>query len=199
MKILIDNGHGITTPGKCSPDGQFREYEYARRVARETVSRLKAAGYDADLLVPEDADIALPQRAARANAQCDIYGKTNVLLISIHTDAAPGPGWQSARGLSVRVSPSASDRSRQLATLLYDTAARYGKAVTGNRATPKTKYWQQSLYILNATRCPAILTENLFHTNRQDVAWLLSPEGLNTVVSYHVDAIKAYIARYGKK
>ena len=28
MKILIDNGHGINTPGKCSPDGKFREYKY---------------------------------------------------------------------------------------------------------------------------------------------------------------------------
>lgn len=26
MKILIDNGHGAETPGKCSPDGRLREY-----------------------------------------------------------------------------------------------------------------------------------------------------------------------------
>lgn len=25
MIILIDNGHGVNTPGKCSPDGLFRE------------------------------------------------------------------------------------------------------------------------------------------------------------------------------
>lgn len=24
MKILIDNGHGSNTPGKCSPDGRLR-------------------------------------------------------------------------------------------------------------------------------------------------------------------------------
>ncbi len=28
MKILIDNGHGTETPGKCSPDGRLREYAY---------------------------------------------------------------------------------------------------------------------------------------------------------------------------
>ena len=28
MKILIDNGHGVETPGKRSPDGRFREYAY---------------------------------------------------------------------------------------------------------------------------------------------------------------------------
>ena len=25
MKILIDNGHGSNTPGKCSPDGRLKE------------------------------------------------------------------------------------------------------------------------------------------------------------------------------
>ena len=34
MKILIDNGHGIGTAGKCSPDGLFREYAWAREVAQ---------------------------------------------------------------------------------------------------------------------------------------------------------------------
>lgn len=39
MKVLIDNGHGINTPGKQSPDGRLREYEYARLIA----SRLEKA------------------------------------------------------------------------------------------------------------------------------------------------------------
>lgn len=33
MIILIDNGHGANTPGKCSPDKQIREYSYAREIA----------------------------------------------------------------------------------------------------------------------------------------------------------------------
>ena len=28
MKVLIDNGHGIETLGKRSPDGRLREYAY---------------------------------------------------------------------------------------------------------------------------------------------------------------------------
>ena len=31
MRILIDNGHGIETPGKRSPDGSFREYAWPAR------------------------------------------------------------------------------------------------------------------------------------------------------------------------
>jgi N-acetylmuramoyl-L-alanine amidase len=35
MKILIDNGHGIDTPGKRSPDGVLREYACFIRIRRE--------------------------------------------------------------------------------------------------------------------------------------------------------------------
>ena len=34
MRILIDNGHGENTTGKRSPDGKFREYSYAREIAK---------------------------------------------------------------------------------------------------------------------------------------------------------------------
>ena len=30
MVVLIDNGHGSNTAGKCSPDKSLLEYKYAR-------------------------------------------------------------------------------------------------------------------------------------------------------------------------
>ena len=62
MKIFIDNGHGLMTAGKRSPDGQFREPFYNREIARRVVSDLLNRGYDAELLVPEDDDISLAER-----------------------------------------------------------------------------------------------------------------------------------------
>ena len=59
MKILIDNGHGVETPGKRSPDGRFREYQYNRIIARAIVEHLQLRGYDAFLVVPEEEDIPL--------------------------------------------------------------------------------------------------------------------------------------------
>ncbi len=32
--ILIDNGHGSDTPGKCSPDGKFLECETESKARR---------------------------------------------------------------------------------------------------------------------------------------------------------------------
>lgn len=40
MKVLIDNGHGADTPGKCSPDGRLREYAYTRDIADRAYSTI---------------------------------------------------------------------------------------------------------------------------------------------------------------
>ena len=62
MKIFIDNGHGLMTAGKRSPDGQFPEPFYNREIARRVVSDLRDRGLDAELLVPEDDDISLGEK-----------------------------------------------------------------------------------------------------------------------------------------
>ena len=74
MKIFIDNGHGLMTAGKRSPDGLFREPFYNREIARRVVSDLKDRGLDAELLVPEDDDISLTERVRRVNAACFLLG-----------------------------------------------------------------------------------------------------------------------------
>ena len=70
MKIFIDNGHGLMTAGKRSPDGQFREAFYNREIAKRVVAYLIDRGYDAELLVPEDDDVSLEERVRRVNTAC---------------------------------------------------------------------------------------------------------------------------------
>ena len=72
MKIFIDNGHGLMTAGKRSPDGLFREPFYNREIARRVVSDLLDCGYDAELLVPEDDDISLAERVIN-HSDCIIF------------------------------------------------------------------------------------------------------------------------------
>ena len=59
MKILIDNGHRVDTPGKRSPDGKFREYAWNRLIASRIVAALTDLGHEAQLLVPDQEDISL--------------------------------------------------------------------------------------------------------------------------------------------
>ena len=131
MKIFIDPGHGIFTPGKCSPDGDFREGIYNREIARRIVADLQDRGRNAELLVPEDDDISLQERVRRVNAQCLLRGKSNVILVSIHVNAASSDGCKlhNATGWSVYTSKGKT-AADDLATCLANAAA---KALDGHR------------------------------------------------------------------
>lgn len=191
MNILIDNGHGQETPGKRSPDGLLLEYAWARACARKVVDDLKARGVDAHLLVPEEEDVSLKERVKRVNDVCDVDGKSNVLLVSIHNNAAGNGDWRKARGWSVYVDSIASQASKTLAIFLARAAAKHGQTV--RRPGHDTPYWTQNLYILKHTKCPAVLTENLFMDNHEDCEYLLTEEGMQKLVEVHVDGIVNYV------
>ena len=193
MIVLIDNGHGRETPGKRSPDGRLREYAWAREIARRIAIALQREGIDARLLVPETTDIPLSVRTRRVNEVCKAEGARNVCLVSIHNNAAGADGkWHDARGFAVYVSNNAGQGSRRLAAEFY--AGAKARGLMGNRTTPPQGFWQASLAMCRDTKCAAVLTENLFQDNREDVAFLLSNEGKTTIVDLHVNAILNYIA-----
>lgn len=197
MKVLIDNGHGENTPGKCSPDKRIREYLYCREIAARLVKQLKSAGIDASLLTPELTDVPLSVRVARANVVAKSVGRDNTLLISIHLNAAGGDSkWHPASGWTGWVAKSASARSRRMAQLLYTEAERAG--LRGNRSVPAQKYWSADFKILRSSACPAVLTENLFQDNLADVDYLLTEKGKEVLVNLHFNAILNYINEYGK-
>lgn len=193
MKILIDNGHGSNTPGKCSPDRKLREYAWAREIAKRLENTLKAKGLDAERIVTEETDISINERVRRANAICNKVGTANVLLISVHINAASNSGWKNARGWSVWVAPNASSNSKRLAKCLYEEADKAG--YKGNRCVPATKYWVGNYGIVRDTKCPAVLTENLFQDNKEDVAILMSDAGKQAMVDIHVKGIMSYLGK----
>ena len=192
MKVLIDNGHGSNTTGKRSPDGRLREYAYAREIAGLLVEKLKKGGVDAELVTPETYDVSLATRVSRINRIYRQMGNRNCIAISIHNDAKGSDNkWHEARGFSVRVAPNASKNSKRLAKIIYEQAVKAG--LKGNRATPPEGYWVQNLAICRDTSCPAVLTENLFQDNKEDVEFLLSDKGKETIVNLHYNAIMEYI------
>lgn len=197
MKILIDNGHGVNTPGKCSPDKTLREYAWARDIAQRIVAELKSRGYDAQRIVTEQTDISLTERVRRVNSICKQYGTKNCMLVSVHINAAGADGkWHEASGWSGWVAPNASANSKTLASLLYAEAAK--RSLQGNRSVPTEHYWVGNFTIIKRTNCPAVLTENLFQDNKTEVAYLLSEDGKQHITQLHVDGIINYINRLKK-
>lgn len=194
MKVLIDNGHGEETPGKRSPDGMFREYAYNRLIARRLVTDLKDRGVDAELLVPEENDISLKERVQRVNDCCREHGKSNVILVSIHVNAAGGDNrWHNARGWSAYTSKGIT-RSDMLAYCLYEAAE---KNLAGQQIRlfngKKEPDFEEDFYILRNTLCPAVLTENFFQDNKADIAFLQSEIGKQKIVDTHVEGILEYL------
>lgn len=190
MKVLIDNGHGQDTAGKRSPDGRLLEYAYAREIAQRLEAELKARGIDAVRITPEEHDVSLSERCRRANK----YGSKGVLLVSIHCNAAGADGkWHDAHGWAAYVSKNASVNSKTLARCLIQAAKEQGLSV--REYAHQVPYWTQNLAICRDTKCPAVLTENLFQDNMADVDYLLSEEGKQAIVALHVDGIMDYIKK----
>ena len=195
MKIFIDNGHGLMTAGKRSPDGQFREPFYNREIARRVVSDLRDRGLDAELLVPEDDDISLAERVRRVNTACFLLGKQNVILVSIHVNAAGnGSKWLNATGWSVYTckGQTASD---MLAECLCQAAIKNfpGRRIRTDMSDGDMD-WEEGFYILRKSLCVAVLTENFFMDSRSDLEYLQSRAGKQAVVDTHVEGIIEYLS-----
>ena len=196
MKILIDNGHGLMTAGKRSPDGQFGEPFYNREIARRVVSDLSDRGLDAELLVPEDDDISLAERVRRVNAACFLLGKQNVILVSIHVNTAGnGSKWLNATGWSVYTCKGHTE-SDKLAECLCQAAIKNfpGRRIRTDMSDGDMD-WEEGFYILRKSLCPAVLTENFFMDNHSDLEYLQSRAGKQAVVDTHVEGIVEYIEK----
>ena len=191
MSVLVDYGDGEICAGKLSGVGCLREWSYTREIADMVIFGLRKKGVDAERIVKEDTDVPLSERCRRAN---DIYKETGkkAILVSIHCNAAgSGANWMNAKGWSVYVSNNASSNSKKMAECLGQVAECIPVPV--RKPMPDQLYWQQNLAICRDTNCPAILSENFFQDNKEDVDYLLSREGKDAVARIHIEGIIKYL------
>ena len=195
--ILLDNGHAKKTPGKrmTLEDGRtFFEYEFNRDVVKRIAKRLDTLGVPYEILVPEvDEDIALSARAGRANKFCEKYGTKNCIFLSVHANAAgKGDKWMTAKGFSCYTSKGET-ASDPIAELFMRKAEEVlvPLGFTIRKYSSKKYSWEDNFTVLVKTKCPAILTENMFYDNKQEVEFLLSDKGRDAIAEIHVRSILA--------
>lgn len=194
MKIvLIDNGHGYNTSGKCSPDKSIKEYQYNRDIAIAVYDRLLN---DPDihpvLITPEINDISLAERVRRINKYVAKYGSSNCIMVSIHLNAAGNGQWMNARGWSIWTTKG-QNISDKLANVFYNVAIRlFGIDHCRKDMVDGDPDYESNFYIIKGANCAAVLTENFFQDNKEDVKYLLSHEGFNNIVACHVEAAKRW-------
>ena len=203
--VLLDNGHAKSTPGKRSPkldDGRrFFEYEFNRDVVSRIAKGLDELGVEYHVLVPEvEKDIPLTERANRANAYCKKYGKDRCFFISVHSNAyGMGDKWETPGKWSVWTTVGVT-KSDEYGKIMYDVAeemlkpygfgCRDGKAQGNGNAGPD---YEENFTVIYKTWCPAILTENLFFTNKKECEWLMTDEGRQVIADIHIEGIKRII------
>lgn len=198
-------GHGSNTPGKCAPDKSFFEWQFSRKVGKEVGARLAKLGYNihytwledrepiypaSQMLYKAQLNRALMWRVERVNELCAKYGTSNCASVSFHANAS-GDEWSGASGFCVMVGRKASAKSKRFAQLVYAEAIKRG--LQGNRSVPSEHYWVQGLAMCDQTHCPAILTENMFYSNKKDLEFLKSAEGVEQIIQLHIDAIVKYV------
>ena len=149
----------------------------------------------AQLLVPETEDIPLKERVRRANAICTAQGPANVLLISLHINAAgDGTRWHTATGWSCYTCKRQTESDR-LADCLYKAAEQILKnqIIRADYARDGDPDWEENFYILRHSLYPAVIIENFFQDCLSDVQFLQSRAGKQAIIDTHVEGIIEYL------
>ncbi len=224
--VALGTAHTGLTAGKCSPDGSFREAVYSREICEGVKETLIKMGYNCVIdyipLEPKEAwksprqktmqSRELAGRTAIVNKLCQEWGKSHVLYVSIHVNAAgSGAKWLTAGGWAAYTTrgKTAADYA---ATKLYRAAENHLKGYADYMASGKrqgrydskqkpyrTDYTdgdpdnEADFHVLANTACPAVLTENLFQDNKSDVEFLTSEAGKRAIINLHVEGIIDYI------
>jgi N-acetylmuramoyl-L-alanine amidase len=156
MKIMLDAGHGYSTPGKRSFDG-MREYEFTRKVA--SFARDFLAAYQNVTVYfahSDERDVPLQERTDAAN-------RLNVnAYVSIHGNAY-GTTWNDANGIETYVYITKPKEAFELAQKIQ----KHLVEMTGLRDRGvKTA----DFHVLRETNMTAVLTECGFYTNKHEEA-----------------------------
>jgi len=193
--IILDAGHGglingvYQTKGKRSPvwdDGSvYYEGVGNREIVKKLTERLEADGIEVYNSNPTNYDIPLGTRVKNINAEIRANKDKKYIGVSVHSN---GFSKESAHGWSVYTYTNGSLDSHKLANLSTEAM----KLEFPDRRLRGKK--SANFYILKNTICPFILTENFFHTNRDECKnILMTEEGQNKIVNLHYKFITEFI------
>jgi len=196
--FLLDAGHGgvidgvYQTAGKRSPvwpDGtQYFEGEGNRLIRDEIIKIMKEEGLRYKIISEGRKDTSLRERVRAANALAKKYGVSNCVYVSIHSNGATA----SAEGWEVFTSKGQTD-SDKYATIIYDEMKKLfpGSKFRSDKWSDGDVDKESGFTVLSDTICPSILTENFFHTNKNECkSILMNRQGRKLIALGHVNAFK---------
>ncbi|MHC8516759.1 N-acetylmuramoyl-L-alanine amidase family protein [Sporosarcina sp. ITBMC105] len=181
IKIALDAGHGLHTPGKRSPDDE-REWSFNNAVLIACAERLST--YDGVQIRRLDdptgkTDVSLHARTNKANA----WGAD--ALVSIHHNALKAV-WHTGGGVETYVQAgTASAASKALAQAIHTRIVpAMGLRDRGVKAA--------NFHMTRESRMPAVLTEGGFMDSRTDIKAMRDPARLKAQGYAIADGIAAH-------
>ena len=206
--VIIDPAHGINTAGKGSPYTlnkvpphlEFKEYLWSREICLMLADELEKIGLEVCFTVTGDEEPGLLYRYMTANSHINQHPGMHHIFISVHNNAAGnGSKWCNARGWSAYTTPG-QNNSDKFAECLYDAMEYYSKTTGIKIRTDKRdgdRDIEANFAVLKGVKCPAVLTENLFQDNEDDVRLLLNDDIKKIIVKVHVEGILKFIDKMG--
>jgi len=158
IKVAVDDGHGMETPGKRTPDG-YRENNFNHYTKEYLIDELKHNGFDIVDCSPTRNDNSLQDRCNRANK-----GKADI-FVSIHFNALTGK-WGTHGGIET-FSYYTSSKGEKLAEYVHKQLLK-GTPLK-DRGTKKAGF-----YVLKHTKMPAVLIECGFMDNKKEALLMKS-------------------------
>ena len=181
VRIALDAGHGMNTPGKRTPAGE-REWAFNDIVIRWVIHNLKS--YEGvEVLRLDDPtgrrDVPLKERTDKANAwKADS-------LVSIHHNAFLGK-WGNHTGTETFIFPDSAQGMKLAQAVHPELVKRFKLKDRGIK--------EQSFHMLRESNMPAILTEGGYMDSNIDIVALRSEDRLRA----QADGITAGLVKYHK-
>ena len=159
-KVMLDPGHDAGNVNG-SPDGTYKEHEFALDMGKRIKAILEKAGVAVSMTRTNGSAVSLDERCRMANAIKDLD-----LYVSLHSNAADSSGqWSSARGWSAHIVAKGGN-AEKAAKAILKRAQEAGVEVRSQSIVVS------NFQVLRDTVAPAVLIEHGFHTNEQDVSLL---------------------------
>ena len=186
LKVVVDAGHGGADRGAVSTNG-IEEKNMSLALVKK-ISELNTNKQLQIILVRDkDQTLTLKERSAFSKESgADLF-------ISVHIDTENSEEVTGKSGLSVRVARNEfanSESSNLLASAVIQTfQSQYSLPVAKNPLQQ-----QRNIWILQHVTCPAILVEAGYLSNRKDVEYLQSTDGMEDFARNMLKAIEQYAA-----
>lgn len=180
--VVLDAGHDASNLANKSPDGTYYEHEFALDMAKRIRTHLERCGVAMTESRPDGGAVSLAQRCAIANGIAGLD-----LFVSLHSNAAAGSGWSSAKGWSAYIFSTGGKAE----TAAKDILEAVKTAEVAVRSTPIVT--DPELYVLKGTVAPAVLIEHAFHTNQEDVENLKDGSWRAAVAAAEAKGIVGYL------